>query len=385
MKQKMMFALLLGLLLVAIAATATAESRETTRATVYFLVNNWKTKSEIVPEDKLNQSVFGLLANYVPNDRFNLQIDGRLSSSKLKPEDNSIGELKQSSLNDTRIAATYSTPSGVASLTALANLPTGKTKLDFEHYTLSQLVADNSRKYVTRRFGQGLDLGVEGLFHPGSAKVRPFIGGGYLLRGKYQVRETDSEKYKFGDEISGRAGFDYNGVPVYFTADGIVIFYLKDKIGDQEVYQSGPTTIIRAQIGYEQRFSLYGGLLTLMRGKAKVRGEGNEEKLTDEASKSGRNELLIYAGGGYPLNEKLRLTGRLELQSFSENDYQDTDLLHRPKSNYFGIGGGLVFALTPQLYTTGSVTFYSGKVELAPEDLDLSGLGLILALTLRVE
>ncbi len=375
---------LMALVLLTLAAAASADGLRT-RATLYFLLNNWQSEQTDGSKFDLDENAFGLDAFVAPSDRFSLDINGRLSSAKYDPQgEAALSEDKISSLNDTRLALTYTTAGGMASLTALANLPTGKTKLDEDEFLIASAIADNSRRFATRRFGQGLDLGVEGLAHPKAGNLTFHFGGGFLYKGKYQVRAEDAEKYKYGDEISARAGLDVDAEAIQFMLDGTMLFYLEDKYGDEKVFQSGPTAIVRSQIAYVRDHTVYGGFQFVGRSKAKIRNEANEEKLTDEASKSGRNELLIYLGGGYLVNEKLRVNGRLDFQNFSANDYEEASLLYRPKSNYIGIGGGASYALTEMLYGSGMLTYYTGSIDVPADEIDLSGLGLLLALTYRV-
>ncbi|MCC6962788.1 MAG: hypothetical protein IT585_06010 [candidate division Zixibacteria bacterium] len=375
---------LTALVLLTIVSAASAEVPRA-RATLYFLLNNWQNDYAGGSKFDLNENALGLDALLAPNDRFSFGLNGKLSSAKYDPKgEATLSDDKISSLNDTRLALTYTTAGGMASLTALANLPTGKTKLDDTEFLIASAVADNSRRFATRRFGQGLDLGVEGLAHPQAGNLTFHFGGGFLYKGKYQVRAEDAEKYKYGDEISARAGLDVDAEAIQFMLDGTMLFYLEDKFGDEKVYQSGPTAIIRSQIAYVRDHSVYGGFQFVGRSKAKIRNQANEETLTDEASKSGRNELLIYLGGGYLVNEKLRVNGRLDFQNFSANDYEEGSLLYRPKSNYIGIGGGASYALTETLYGSGMLTYYTGSIDVPADKIDLSGLGLLLALTYRV-
>ncbi len=382
MKSQYFVSLVAALLALLMITPAAAEPLKT-RATLYYLMNNWKTEVPDVDQYDLNEGAFGLDAFVAPGDRFSLALNGRLSSSKYEV-DGSAEEGKLSSLNDTRLVATYYTASGVASLSGIVNLPTGKTKLDDEEFSVAMAVADNTRKYVTRRYGQGLDLGVEGLVHPQSGNLTFHFGGGFMHKGKYQLREADTEKYKYGDEITGRAGLNVDADAIHFLVDGTYAFYLEDKFGDQKVYKAGPTIIVRSQVSYTQDHTAYAGIMLVNRSKAEVRNDAGEENLTEEASKSGRNEFLLYLGGGYLATEKLRVNGRLEFQNFSSNDYAENSVLYRPKSNYLGISGGASYALTEMLYGSGLLTLYTGSVDLGENDADLSGLGLLFALTYRV-
>lgn len=363
---------------------AIAETPRSSQATIFYLLNSWKTKYDTGGEHKLKEGVFGLSAALQTSDRFLFELDGTLANATLEPDVEGVDDLTLSSVNDTRIAATFFSKAGLTSFTAMANLPTGKTKLDEEQYLIASSVADNSRKYLVRRFGQGLDIGAQGMVHPKAGNLAFHLGAGYMLKGKFQAREDDAEKYKFGDEISAMAGFGYQQDKIAFMADGSYTMYMKDKVGDVEVFQAGAAMLLRSSISYIDRMTLTTGIAVLTRGKGKVQDASAGSELVDEAERSGRNEFLWHGGIGYPIAEKVRLNGRLEYQNFSANDYGEDTPLYRPKSNYFGIGGGGSYAFTSNFFASTMVTLYSGKVDLSDNfETDLSGLGLVFALTYK--
>ncbi len=205
--------------LIVAAQMAIAETPRSSQATIFYLLNSWKTKDELSGEHKLKEGVFGLSAALQTSDRFLFELDGTLANAKLEA-DGLVDDLKLSSMNDTRIAATFFSKAGLTSFTAMANLPTGKTKLDEEQYTVAYSVADNSRKFLVRRFGQGLDIGAQGVVHPKAGNLSFHLGAGYMLKGKFQARKDDTEKYKFGDEISAVAGLGFQKDKIAFMADG---------------------------------------------------------------------------------------------------------------------------------------------------------------------
>ena len=356
-----------------------ASAENESRASLYYMLQNWKTTLSDT-SSKLNQGVFGLSAMTMLNDKFRFDLLGSASSTNLTPPSDTKSKL--SSLNDTRLRGTYYISGGTASASFFANLPTGKVELDDEQYLVATAIADNSLKFATRRVGQGLDLGTEWLVLPKIGQASLQIGGGYLFKGKYKVRKNDTDKYKYGDEISGIAGITVEGKPLSYSGNVVLKYYMKDKFADKEVFQAGIATLFNAVVSYNDLFNLYGGLSLLNRGKAKVRTTTGEEQLTDEASRSARNELLLYAGGSYPVTEKFQALGRLEVQNVSANDYDKIKfpVSYRPKSHYFGFGAGAGYALTEMVSASGLISFYTGKIS---DNIDLSGLGLSLVLTVK--
>lgn len=363
-----------------------AASPKSSQATIFYLHNSWKTTFEYpgIAKNTMKEGVFGLSAALQTSDRFLFELDGALVNANAK-YDAFSENYKLSSANDTRVAATIFSAAGLTSLTAMANLPTGKTKLDEKQYIAASSIADNSRKFLVRRFGQGLDFGARGMVHPKAGNLGFHLGAEYMHKGKFQARKDDVEKYKFGDEVSALAGFAYQQDKIAFMADGSFTMYMKDKVGDAEVFQAGSATIIRSSISYTQQMTFMTGIALLMRGKGKVQDASAGTALVDESERSGRNEFQWYGGVGYPVNDKLRVNGQLEYQSFGANDYAQDTPLFRPKSSYFGVGGGGSYAFTPNFYASTMITVYSGSIDLFDNyKTDLSGLGLIFALTYRV-
>ncbi|MGB5105215.1 MAG: hypothetical protein WBP42_00715, partial [Candidatus Zixiibacteriota bacterium] len=179
---KNLFAIILTVFL---AQVAVAAGPQPSQATLYFLHNRWTAEPDGNGELKTSEGVFGLSALLSTSDRFSFQLDGTLANAKQE-----FGNLdrKISSLNDTRISGTFYSAKGLTSLTAYANLPTGKTKLDEEEYSVASALTDNSQKFLVRRFGQGLDIGAEGMVHPSAGNLTFHLGAGYLLKGKFQAR-----------------------------------------------------------------------------------------------------------------------------------------------------------------------------------------------------
>jgi hypothetical protein len=378
MKTCLKFMVIAALLLPLSVVYPQGDAGSKARISFYYVLNNWKTKSPQLEgiqskESKLNQGVFGLSVNVTPNDRFSLDLGGTFSNSQVPGT-----TLSLSSLNDTQLRGTYFVANRRGSVSLYLNLPTGKKELTQDQFSVSAGVSDVSLKFVTRRSGQGLDIGTDWYALPQLGNVTFQIGGGYLYHGKYQVLKGNSLKYKYGDEISGRVGFATNTSPLSAAAGLSVHYYLKDKSDDQDIFQAGLANSIGGRISYSDRFDVQVGFNLLKRGKAKIKSV--ENTFSDEAVKSGRDEFLLYGEGAFPVTTQLSLLASLELQNVSANDYKEGDSGFRPKSNYAGIGAGIGYALTQTIAATGMATFYTGKIN---TESDLSGFGLAIILTYR--
>jgi hypothetical protein len=327
--------------------------------------------------------VFGLDATGVVSDRFHVDLSGTMANSTSRLEfDNSANNLKQSlsSLNDTRVRFTYTFGEGKGAGSVFFNLPTGKRELTADEYGLTTQLADVSRKFLVRRYGQGLDIGVDWFVLPKWGSFGLSAGGGYLYHGKYRPLKLDtleSKEYKYGDEIFGSLGFSLNSRPIGGSFGITVKYYTKDKYDNKETFQAGVATTFSGAVTYSEGFDLTLGTSVLMRGKAKIRSSGGQV-LSDEALKSGRNQILAYVNGRFPASDKLRVLGRLELEHVSANDYARESLEFLPKSHYVGFGGGVAYALTDAFSASSMISYYTGKID---SDYGLTGLGLALVLT----
>jgi hypothetical protein len=370
-------------------SASNVHSEEQNRLSIYYIYQNWKLDlptpsiGETSPNDqKLGQGVFGLDATGVVSSRFHVDLSGTLANSTSRLEyDNTANNLKQSlsSLNDTRLRLTYTFGEGKGAGSVFFNLPTGKRELTADEYGLTAQLADVSRKFMVRRYGQGLDIGVDWFALPSWGSFGLNVGGGYLYRGKYRPLKSDTREYKYGDEIFGSLGFSYDGRPVGGSFGVTVKYYTKDKYDNNEVFQAGFATTVGGAVTYSEAFDLTLGASVLMRGKAKIRSSGGQV-LSDEAQKSGRSQILAYINGRFPASEKLRILGRLELENVSANDYARGSLEFLPKSNYVGFGGGAGYALSDAFSASSMVSYYTGKID---SDYNLTGLGLAFVLTFQ--
>lgn len=356
---------------------AAERDRPYSRTSLFFLYNGWSEESASGDED-LNQAVAGLSIHQIVSRQFEVELSGTYSNTSLSIPTSDNVDL--SSVNDTRFRATgYVGEKRIVSASLKLNLPTGQKELSEDEYQLNVALADNAKQYYVRRFGQGLDVGGELLFRPMVDDVRFTLGGGYLYKGSYQIRADDTEEYKYGDEMSGIAGIAYRSQPVDASVTGTYTLYTDDEFGGEAVFKSGPSLVISGRASYTESFHASVGATVVMRGNAELPA-GEEGTLTEENLKSGRDEFQIESNAVIPLQERLRLLGRLELMSVSANEYDSTSSLFRPKANHVGIGAGVGYQFTPGLWGSVVGTYYTGTIN---DDNDLTGLGVTAALILR--
>lgn len=375
MRRLVLMAVCLSLML-ASTLFAAENSRRYSRASLFFSYDGWKEDFSGY-DNSLNQSVSGFRLHQVVNERIELGVWSSLSSNSLT--DINSDKTTLTSLNDTRLTGDYYFPNRVAVIGVSLNLPTGKKKLTEEQYAILLSLADNSRKYVERRLGQGFNIGAEAFVRPQVGEGRFIAGGGFLHRGAYQILEMDPAKYQYGSELYGRVGLVRDPQPVGYSLIVEMRTYGKDKYDGTEVFQAGNTIAASGVLTVQGEWRVVLAAQMLIRGKAKVPASGTGT-FSEEAVKSGRNEMLFSGSIGKLLNAKLQLLGRGEFKSVSENDYALTDVGYRPKSHYVGFGGGLGYQFNLNISGSAMATYYVGKVD---DNNDLTGLGLLFALTYR--
>ena len=372
------YALCAALLLMAcgaITARAADPAPAYSRVTLFFLHNAWKEKMP-TGDVKLGEGVLGLSVDQIVSPTFEFQLSGTYSGASLTNPDDSKADL--SGINDTRFKGTYFFAERRASAALILNLPTGKKELTDEQYLVALGIADNARKYLVRRFGQGLDVGGELFWLPHSDQVKLRLGGGYLYKGSYKVRQSDADTYKFGDELYAAGAISAGSEPVSGRLSATYKLYTKDKYGDEAVYKAGPSIIVSGRLSYSKNFWASLGFTAISRGKADIAATSGG--LSEETLKSGRNESLVDLSATVPMGERLRALGRLEFKNVSANDYDSTSTFFRPKANYTGIGAGVGYQFTLSLWGSIVGTYYTGTVA---ENHDLTGLGVTAALIFR--
>lgn len=387
--------IILAMTVLVLIAACVAVAEERNRLSLYYSYLHWNTDLSQLADDgtldlelasateqKINQGVLGLNATGVLSQRFHIDLGGTLANTTAQLEyDNSANNYKRSlsSLNDTRLRFTYTFGEGKGEGSLFFNLPTGKRELTTVEYGVTTQIADVARKFMVRRYGQGLDIGFDWYAQPHWENFGLRAGGGYLHRGKYQALKSDPREYKYGDEIFGTLGFNFGSRPIRGSLGAVLRYYMKDKYDGNEVFQAGVATTVNGAITYSDSYDITLGALMLLRGKAKVRASG-VQVLSDEKQKSGRDQLSLYANGSFPTTERMRLLGRLEFVNVSANDYSRESPEFLPKSYYLGMGGGFGYALTGALSASTMVSYYMGQVD---SELDLTGLGLTFVLTLQ--
>jgi len=379
-KSRIIPALFIIVVLCAQGVTAGDQVVPYSTVSAFFMYNGWEDEwaNELTSgQDKWSEAVVGTQVRHIVNPRLAVELRGTLTAARYtSPLDDKISF---SSLNDTRLKGTYYFGDRVARAVLALNLPTGKKELSVDEYLVALGVSDNSRKFPVRRFGEGFNVGAEVYWLPKTEQVNLEVGGGYRIKGAYRILEGDPADYKYGNEFFVQVSASTDPKPI--GVSGAVMFktYAKDEYADQPIFQSGNTVMFQGRLTYNNDIRGSVGFNVLLRGKGKTLG-GDAGGLVDEVLKSGRNDLLIFGGGSYPLNEQLRLLGRAEYKHITANEFGTEAVRYRPKTSYAGLGVGAGYQFS--LAVSGSVvgSYYTGSID---DDIDLTGLGLVMAVTFR--
>jgi hypothetical protein len=352
-------------------------SEEYSKVSVFYLYNTW---NESFGDDDfdIGEGVAGVKARHVVNPRLALDLWGALTSAKYANSTPGEEGANFSALSDTRLKGTYYLGNRLFSVAVSLNLPTGKTALTDEEYLLALGVADNSRKYIVRRFGQGLDIGGEVFVLPRSGNIEFQLGAGYVAKGSYQLREATTAEYKFGNELFASAAVEIGSRPVGFEGGVIFTSYGDDEADSRVVFRQGKTIVVHGRLFYIRELQGAVGFTLISRGPAKT-ADGSGE-LTEESIKSGRNEMQVYASGGKPLTPAVQALVRLEYKMTGANDYDEDVAGYRPGADYLGLGGGVNARFSLAWSGNLMATYYTGGTN---DDHDLTGLGLAAVLTFR--
>lgn len=365
---------LLVLILFGAAQLLAAEySDRYSTVSLFYLYNNWQEDLKDGSR-KVGEGVLGLSVDQTLTNRLSISVWSTFTRARL---DYNSSEEALSSLNDTRVGAKYVLGDNVVSLRLSANLPTGPDALKPGEYAVAAAVADNSRKFAVRRFGQGLDLGGEAYWHPKVGEVGLSAGGGYIHKGEYRLLSIDKSDYKFGDEIFGKLAASVR--KDRFGLEGSIRYavYTEDEFDSRSVYQSGNSIILAARADYIGTAEAHAGFSVVTRGNARILSADNI--LTEEALRSGRNEYYAYSGGSLPLGNKLRVLGRLEYKYLTSNEYEVGTRRYRPESDYAGLGLGLSYQFSLYFAASAAGNYFIGS----SDGRDVDGFGFYTAVSLR--
>ncbi len=249
------------------------------------------------------------------------------------------------------------------------NLPTGKSALDAEEYSVASVLSMPAFGFRVPTLGQGLD------FQGGVSTARTFgefiLGAGlsYMVKGAFEPFKGSESSYDPGDEITLTAGADRNmfifNRDFKLTGDIMYTLYFDDTWSGEKVFRSGNRLVVQLMSAFKVRSM---DVVFLLRNRSKAKNRTGTGDLY-ETEKKNRNMNQFELNGilSIPYSDRLRLRGILDLKKYSDNDYGTGG------ASLFGFGGGARFRLSPAMDVDADLRYYTGSVKSGSENTDATG------------
>jgi hypothetical protein len=181
------------------------------------------------------------------------------------------------------------------------------------------------------------------------------LAGAYRYKGSYTPVEGTGD-YDPGDEITVTGGVDFRITPAAsISADLLFTVYGKDKLGDRDLFSSGPTLLATVQyIQYFGRNQLQVVTGIRTRGKSQI---ASSVGLVDEPARIEPNRIDVLAG--YTMQFSLRFSARF----MAEAHVYDATASALSDARVFGIGVFPVYRVTRSVSLTARVQFHGGSIK----------------------
>lgn len=267
--------------------------------------------------------------------------------------------------SDTRISGSYLLGDEKFLLTFGVNVPSGKSSLKPEEFSVANILALHALDFQTPILGQGVDMS-GGLVMAQRLSDFVFgIGAGYLMRGGFKPVFNSDYEYNPGDELSFSLGVDR---PLTRRSklmfDGSYTLYSEDVANGTAVFKSGNRITFQALYYTSGEFMTY---VFSVRNRMQSKNEMGSGTLIPERENSNSNELELNGIASFALSSKASLRGALEGKLYSDNAYK------RSGATVGGIGGGLSKSLGSSLVFDADFRFYLGKLNVGTREVNLLG------------
>jgi len=267
--------------------------------------------------------------------------------------------------SDTRLSGSYLFNNEKVLLTFGTNIPSGKSALTQEEFSVASVLASHALNFRAPILGQGLD------FSTGVAVVHDYAdfvfgaGLGYLYRGKYQPFADYDYNYDPGNEFSFSGGVDYFiGRQNKLMFDISYTLFGNDNANGSKVFKSGNRLSIQAVAYFQREFISY---IFSLRNRIQAKNHIGSGELVPERQNSNGNELDIMGMGLLTLDRTTTLRGLLEGRIYSDNAYGVGS------ATIAGLGAGVSRNLTAWLNVDAECRFYFGSIHAGTENVGLTG------------
>lgn len=224
------------------------------------------------------------------------------------------------------------------------NLPTGKTKLDFNELQLLH----NPDLVTITRYGEGFNVNPTLTMVKQNERWAIGLGVGYLWRGEYDFSEdmldydpgeifnvTTEAVYTFSDRWQGRLFGEYAS-------------YKTDELDIQDYYREGDYLLAGVGADYfENQWEASLSVKGIFRGKSEFQEENLA--LSTEDHNSYGDEYHVDLVWLYRFNPQMVITSNLRFLYLSENDYESTSPLYFGSKQKISLGVALQREFASQL------------------------------------
>lgn len=263
--------------------------------------------------------------------------------------DPSNGE-KIISLSDTYVRASYIIGDNQVLLTVGFGIPSGKTELNNEEFTIASIAANRALANPVSNFGTGSNVNVGLAFAREIGSWVFGFGVGFSRRGEYNLNALGGT-IDPGDEINVTIGADKNFGSAKFTGDVIYTMYKEDQSNVLSPYQAGDKLYINGRLIFTLGFL---NPVILSAGN-RIRADNSSRSQTFQNGNEFEARVAAVVGG-----DNFGLKFVYLMRNYGDGD-QDAG-----GATINGFGGGLVFKISQNftfdptfIYSTGS--FNTGK------------------------
>ena len=321
----------------------------------------WKVK-----KDKVSEFTIPMMVVYPRSAKLTLYALTSPAYSSLNTGEN----YSLAGLSDLKLGGHYLFLDDRWLLTFGLNLPSGKSALKTEEFTVATVLTIPAFNFRTPSLGQGMDIqaGLNSAREMGDFRVG--YGVNYLLKGAYKPFDAVDDAYNPGDELGFSLGADrrvqWLGKDMRLTGDLLYSMYFSDTWLKEKVFKSGNRLLVQLMSVFRQ-----GPLDVVLLARDRIKGKnktGSYEAFETERKNSNGNQFEMLGIGYYPRGPETRLRGILEFKLYSNSDYGTGG------ATLFGLGGGVRKKLSPKMDFDGDIRFYSGTLRTSVEKAGVLGI-----------
>ncbi len=266
--------------------------------------------------------------------------------------DPSNGE-KIISLSDTYVRASYIIGDNQVLLTVGFGIPSGKTELNNEEFTIASIAANRALANPVSNFGTGSNVNVGLAFAREIGSWVFGFGVGFSRRSEYNLNALGGT-IDPGDEINVTIGADKNFGSAKFTGDAIYTMYTEDQSNVLSPYQAGDKLYINGRL-----------IFTLGFLNPIILSAGNRTRqdntTTNAALIQNGNEFEVKVTAIAPFGGNFGLKFIYLTRIYGDNN-QDVG-----GANINGFGGGLIFKVSRNFTFDPTFIYSTGSLNTGPD------------------